>query len=209
MGFTMSDEVLTQRIRDNSDDTFVVTRWQDMPDELLIEIALSGDKRALDQLFARYKKQTYFSCLKMLHGDRAQALDLCQEAFISAYKNLSQLYDRKNFKGWLSVITRNICLSFLRQQATFTKMISDYEVVMNVILEPGDEWSDAEIQLVHDLINGIKNPSMKETIVLYYIEGKKTNDIAEIQNLTQSAVTTRLDRFRLKISRRLIREILS
>ena len=80
---------------------------------------------------------------------------------------------------------------------------------MGVILDPDEEWTDAEIQLVHDLIHSIKNPHLKETIVLYYIEGKKTTEIAEIQNLTQSAVTTRLDRFRLKISRRLIREILS
>ena len=205
----MSDEVLTQIFPDNSDDTFVVTRWQDMPDELLIELALAGDKRAFEHLFSRYKKQTFSSCLKMLRGDQAQALDLCQEAFISAYKNLGQLNDRKNFKGWLSVITRNACLSYLRQQAAFTKMIADYEIIQDVILDPHDEWTDAEIKLVHDLIHKIKNPNMKETIVLYYIEGKKTTEIAEIQNLTQSTITTRLDRFRLKISRRLIREILS
>ena len=88
-------------------------------------------------------------------------------------------------------------------------MIKDYEVIKDVILDPDDEWTEAEIQLVRDLIHGIKNPNIKETVALFYIEGKRTNEIAEIQNLTQSAITTRLDRFRLKISRRLIREILS
>ena len=205
----MSEPAQMQKIRDNSDDKRVNTSWQDMPDELLIEIALSGDARAFEHLFSRYRKQTISSCLKMLKGDRAQALDLCQEAFISAYKNLGQLQDRKNFKGWFGVITRNVCLSYLRQQAAFTKMIEDYEIIMDVLLNPDDEWTDAEIKLVHDLINNIKNPHFKETITLYYIEGKKTKEIAEIQNITQSAVTTRLDRFRLKISRRLIREILS
>ena len=88
-------------------------------------------------------------------------------------------------------------------------MIKDYEVIKDVILDPDDEWTEAEIQLVRDLIHGIKSPNIKETVALFYIEGKRTNEIAEIQNLTQSAITTRLDRFRLKISRRLIREILS
>ena len=205
----MCDKVQTQNIRDNPGNNFVMTRWQDMPDELLIEIALAGEKRAFEHLFSRYKNQTIFSCLKMLNGDRAQALDQCQEAFISAYRNLSKLQDRKNFKGWLSVITRNVCLSHLRQQAALTRMIKDYEVIKDVILDPDDEWTEAEIQLVRDLIHGIKSPNIKETVALFYIEGKRTNEIAEIQNLTQSAITTRLDRFRLKISRRLIREILS
>jgi DNA-directed RNA polymerase specialized sigma24 family protein len=54
----------------------------------------------------------------------------------------------------------------------------------------------------------MSNAQLRETVTLFYLEGKKTTEIAKIQAITQTAVTTRLNRFRGKLRKRLAQEIL-
>ena len=70
------------------------------------------------------------------------------------------------------------------------------------------DWSAAELQLVVDIIHGMEDSEFKETVRLYYVEGKNSREVAEIQNITQTLVTTRLNRFRARFSKRIVREIL-
>ena len=79
---------------------------------------------------------------------------------------------------------------------------------MHTMLDDEQQWTDAEIKLVENLILEINNDELKETIRLFYIEGKKTSEIADIQKITQSLVTTRLNRFRTAFRKRIVIEIL-
>jgi len=177
-------------------------------DERLVEISLEGDSRAFDQLFRRYQKQILSVCAKMTNGDQAQAFDLCQEAFISAYDHLSKLKEPKSFFYWVLGIAKNKCISHARQQARLFKMLGEYEVLGRMNSKNERQWTEAELQLVEDIINDIKNPELQETIRLFYIEGRKIPEISEIQGLSQTAITTRLNRFRVKFRRRIVREVI-
>jgi len=185
----------------------VFSMYRHASDEKLVQVSLEGDSRAFDQLFRRYQKQILSLCVKMTKGDQAQAFDLCQETFISAYDHLSDLKEPKNFFYWALGIAKNKCISHARQQARLFKMLGEYEVIGKMISNNDRPWTEAELQLVENIIQDIKNPEMRETIQLFYIEGKKIPDIAEIQGLTQTAITTRLNRFRVKFRRRIVREI--
>ena len=74
----------------------------------------------------------------------------------------------------------------------------------------GDErdWGPAELDLVVDLIENMKNDELKETIRLFYIEGKSSLQISEALGITQTAVTTRLNRFRTRYRKLLVKRIL-
>src|SRR5712691_10202717 len=48
-------------------------------------------------------------------GDRDEAMDLCQDCFMKAYRELRTLKDRDRFSSWLYRIAHNTCYSRLRK----------------------------------------------------------------------------------------------
>lgn len=177
-------------------------------DEQLIDQALAGDEVAFTRLFNRYKRKILLICLRYTGGDRSKAFDLCQETFISAFGCLVDLRDKSRFSNWLHEIAKNKCISFARKQKTFNKALRDYEILRPAMSEDKPQWSDAEIQVVEDLIKNLKNRDVQKTVQLFYIEGKETAKIAEIQGISQTAVTSRLNRFRAKFKKRIALAIL-
>lgn len=86
-------------------------------------------------------------------------------------------------------------------------MLNDYEVI-----QQGDEkreWSAADLEVIAELIEGLEDSDIKQTVQLFYQEGKHSGEIAEILGISQTAVTTRLNRFRLKFRKRIIQRILT
>ena len=175
-------------------------------DSSLVNDAIKGDNQAFRRLFDRYRTGVYAICLNYSHGDEAQAHDLLQETFISAFYSLHQLRVESMFPYWLQRIARNKCVSFKRKQRTLNNVLRDYEVIKPQ--EDEREWSAADLQLVADIIESMEDSDVKETIRLFYLEGKHSGEIAGIQDISQTAVTTRLNRFRVKFRKRIIQDIL-
>jgi RNA polymerase sigma-70 factor (ECF subfamily) len=179
-----------------------------LSEHALIAAALEGNEHAFEQLFQRHRKQILRLCLEYSAGDRDQAHDLCQETFISAFLHLGRLRDRSRFFFWLAEIAKNKGISFTRKQRTFFRILEEYRSVKDVMSDTGSEWTDAEVRLIEELIASMPNPEIQETIRLFYLEGRKTADIARVQKISQTAVTTRLNRFRGGLRKRLAKEIL-
>jgi RNA polymerase sigma-70 factor (ECF subfamily) len=177
-------------------------------DEAAVQSALSGDQSAFKYLYDKYHAAVLKTCLEFSRGDSAQAHDLCQETFISAFLKLNQLRDRTRFFPWLTEIVRNKCLSFYRKQRTILKVLREYQGIKQVILGGESDWTEAELRVIEDLMRSLESEELKETIRLYYIEGKRTPEIARLQTVSQSAITMRLSRFRTKLRKRLACEIL-
>jgi len=205
----MSDTLRKTNVSDNSASVNVRRESPVVPsDEYLINLALANDKRAFDQLFLRYRSRILVICMKFCGGDKDQANDLCQETFIRAFDRLYQLNDRSRFFYWLSEIARNNCISHIRKERALAKMISQYEVISQPMVNNGNQWTEQEFQVIADIIQKIENSELRETVNLFYVEGKKTDEIARIQGITQTAVTTRLNRFRAKFRMHIITEIM-
>ena len=62
----------------------------------------------------KYMKNAYFTALGLV-GNRDDALELSQEAFILAYRNIRQLNSNRKFYPWFYQILRNVCFSHLRK----------------------------------------------------------------------------------------------
>lgn len=176
-------------------------------DASLIEATLAGDAIAFEHLFKRYKKMIVYICQQYSANDEMLAYDHCQEAFITAYNRLGQLKEPAQFSAWLSEIARNKCRSYSRKQHRLQKALGDYGVVKEAILDNDRQWTDHEIRIVENIIENLNDQKVKDTIHLYYIEGKKSKEVAEILGISQSLVTTRLNRFRTKFKKRIMLEI--
>ncbi len=140
--------------------------------------------------------------------------DLIQEVFIQAWQNLDSLRDVRAFGGWLITIARNKCLNEIRRQKKTisiagTDSISDDEGVAEVVLVADDVMAtvhfEHSIQLLTELIKSHKGEPRATVAKLFYLQKKSVKEIAEQLNLKQNTVLSHLRRFRLIVSKAMVR----
>ena len=84
-------------------------------DDELIRAAQKGDRTAFDALVRRYDRSVLRLALHML-GNEQDAQDVHQDAFIKAYRHLSNFRFECSFYTWLYRIVTNLCLDQLRRR---------------------------------------------------------------------------------------------
>lgn len=177
-------------------------------------VALQAGDRAEFALFIEtYSGQIYRLALKMLQNPQ-DAEDILQETFIKAYKALPKFEGRSSLSTWLYRIATNEALMFLRKKRP--EQVSVDEPLEN---EEGDErprqiidWcclpenelmsSESRANLDHSVQQ--LPDSLRAVFLLRDIEGLSTRETAEVLDISESAVKTRLSRARFRL-----RELLS
>jgi RNA polymerase sigma-70 factor (ECF subfamily) len=84
-------------------------------ERLIIEACRQGNKEMFRPLVERYRQQTFFLALQIV-GNREDAMDISQESFIRAYRNLGKFDTGRPFGAWLLRIVRNLCIDLLRRR---------------------------------------------------------------------------------------------
>ena len=181
--------------------------------QINIEALQNGDRAEFAQLVETYSGQIYRLALKMLQNPQ-DAEDILQETFIKAYNALSNFEGRSSLSTWLYRIATNEALMFLRKKRPI--QVSVDEPVEN---DEGDErprqfvdWCCIpEDELMSTEGRAYLNRSIEElpetlkvVFLLRDIEGLSTRETADVLDLTESAVKTRLSRARFQL-----RELLS
>jgi RNA polymerase sigma-70 factor (ECF subfamily) len=117
-------------------------------------------------------------------GDREEAMDLCQEAFMKAYRELDSLKDLDRFSSWLYRIAHNTCFSKLRkdQGKTFVELQPETKATKTPI-----ESRLAVEKALQDLPE-----DQREVVVLKVFQSLKFDEIAAIQGAPVSTVKSRL-----------------
>lgn len=84
-------------------------------DHRLVELAGSGDRDAFAEL-VESRLAAIFRTASAILGNEADARDVVQEAFVSAWVNLPRLRDANHFDAWLNRIVVNRCRDVLRRR---------------------------------------------------------------------------------------------
>jgi RNA polymerase sigma-70 factor, ECF subfamily len=149
----------------------------------LVERVLKGDPEAFNLLVRQWEKPIYNFILRMI-GDRDEAMDLCQDVFMKAYRELATLKDLERFSAWLYRIAHNTCYSRLRKDIgkTFVPFDPDSRGVSTPI-EERLAVEKALQQLPED---------QREVVVLKVYQNLKFEEIAAIQDAPVSTVKSRL-----------------
>ncbi len=82
----------------------------------LVRRAAAGRHDAFDELIERYERRATSVAYRLL-GNLHDALEVCQEAFIRAYRGLSGLDDPRRFGPWLLRIVTNLSLNRRRRRS--------------------------------------------------------------------------------------------
>jgi RNA polymerase sigma-70 factor (ECF subfamily) len=142
--------------------------WKSLTDEELIAAYRGGwghrGKEAVEELFARYHARLIRWCFRFAR-DRESVLDLSQEIFLRAYRNLDYYRGESRFSTWLYVITRNICVDASRKRASepvWEENISDLPdmsaTCIHATVEREERWrfildtldrTEAQVMLLH------------------------------------------------------------
>jgi RNA polymerase sigma-70 factor (ECF subfamily) len=166
----------------------------DRPDAALVRDAMSGQPEAFNALVRRWERKVY-SFLVYLTGRPEDALDMCQEVFLSGYRHLGQLKDPHKFSQWLFRIARNTAHSHARrehEEETSLKDLDPAEGSSSVKLGEVGQWERGELKiLVEKALAGLPL-EQREAIVLKFYQGFKLAEIAEIQGCPLSTAKTRV-----------------
>lgn len=168
-------------------------------EERWIEAARGGDVAAFERLVEAYQDPVYNLAYRML-GNRPEAEDAAQEAFIRAYRHLATYDPDRQFSTWLLSITSHYCIDQLRRRKI------DWMPLREDIAEPvrlANPGPNPEVVVTHrdreawikDLMGNL-SPTDRAAITLHYWYDCPYAEIAEVLDLTVSAVKSRLYRAR-------------
>ncbi len=184
-----------------------------MDESKAIQLAKQGDLAAFNRLVMNYQGLAYSVAYRIL-GDQETAADVCQEAFISAFKNIKRLRGTA-FKSWLLRIVTNACYDQLRYQRR-RPAVSLETLTQNDGEDDADpaEYSPRladesaipeEVAMRHELGDALQvaisslPPDQRVTLVLSDVQGFSYQEISEIEDISLGTVKSRLSRARAKL----------
>ena len=184
------------------DSTDVSSQPKLSEDTLLVERVKAGDTVAFDELTRKYRTRLYSTLYNML-GNREDAMDLTQDAFIKAFSNIQSFRGTCAFYTWLYRIAINMGITFLKRSRLrrfFSFDNPDEEMASAEVLEKlsvncgGGRKATILSEIREKLNEALQTLSIKHrtVIILYEIEGLSHKEIAEITNSTPATVRTRL-----------------
>jgi RNA polymerase sigma-70 factor (ECF subfamily) len=181
-----------------------------MPERIDLEALKRRDPTAFAQLVETYSGRIYNLALKML-GNPDLAEDILQETFVNAYRAIDRFEGRAHVSTWLYRIAHNAVLMRLRKEKGMPDLHSlDDDLDLDTFAVRGQQESGPERQLLQSELlekmdEALANLSenLRVVFVLRDIDGLSTAETAEVLDLSQTAVKSRLHRARLALRQEL------
>ena len=173
--------------------------------------AATGDEEAYRWLYRAYRPAVVRLCMGFAELSADDVEDVVQEAFVRAFRRVGQLKETLAFEPWLFAIARNRALTALERKRNASKLKESIERQDPEAVELVPEAMKLEeaTQVVRDVISELPEGPEKETARQFYVEGgSSAREIAEREGVGKSAVTMRLERFRSRVKRVLLKRLL-
>ncbi len=179
----------------------------------LVASAKAGDASAFEELVSRYERKI-FRLAQNITGNREDAEDVMQEAFLKSYAHLHEFQGDSRFYTWLVRITVNEALMRLRKrrpnQVSLDEPVEGEEDFLPRELEdwgpsPEQRYAQTELQGILTEVIEKLDPAFRVVFILRDAEELSTEETAALLGLSVPAVKSRLLRARLKLRHRLNR----
>lgn len=185
-------------------------------DVYLVERALDGDIVGFEKLVSRYQNKLLGYVARMTNGDRDEAEDIVQEAFIKAYRSLDGFRGQSSFSTWIYKIATNLCIDHARArkrrpQSAYS-LDEPYEKdgdegggreIADDRFEPGKGVERDEMrQLVRETVASMPE-KQRQVLVMCDLQGMAYEDIAAALDIPLGTVKSRIFHARADLARRL------
>ncbi|MHC4741918.1 MAG: RNA polymerase sigma factor [Planctomycetota bacterium] len=167
-----------------------------------------GSREAFEVFVNKYMKDAYYIALGLV-GNREDALDLSQEAFVRAYRNIKQVKPGRGFFPWFYQILKNLCISHLRKRKRRQANSLDVEGCPEPEATNDDFSPDAVVgkdEIKKEVWQAISKlePKHREVIILRHFRNMSYEQISEALFCNKGTVTSRL-----YYARKRLKELLS
>jgi RNA polymerase sigma-70 factor (ECF subfamily) len=183
----------------------------------LAQRLIAGEADAFDR-FVEYFRKKIFHYSWLMCGHREDAEEVAQETLLKVFENFSQLREPERVRPWVFRIAKNACLMKRRKSA----FAPPRELSLDELM-PAREQRDGQFQiqiadwsrlpedqvlqseLRKELATAIAGlPEIYRSVILLRdVEGLSTQEAAQILDLTEDVIKTRLHRARLAVRKKL------
>jgi RNA polymerase sigma-70 factor, ECF subfamily len=147
------------------------------------------------EAYLPFQNNLWRYCLFMTKN-RDAAKDLLGETVAVAYQGFNDIREQKAFLSWLFTVASRLFYKMKRKSDKISNDGSDSDQLFSTDLSP-DILSD--ISFLYENLNRLP-VEQKETIILFSIEGFSRSEIADMQNVSEETVKSRLARGRRKLA---------
>jgi len=177
----------------------IALAMQTTTDEALIARIATGDRLAMQVLFARHHVRVYRFVLRLVRNE-ATAEDLISEVFLDVWRQAGKFEGRSAVSTWMLSIARFKALSSMRKR-------QDAELDDETAEQVEDDSDDPETALakkdkgaqLRQALTAL-SPEHREIIDLVYYHEKSVEEVAGIVGIPEATVKTRMFYARKKLS---------
>ncbi len=156
------------------------------------------------EVYNRYQKAMFNTSLRIVK-DTAEAEDVMQESFITAFSKLQEFKGTATFGSWLKRIVINNSIVQYRKSQRFINVSQENiaEESYEDMERANDDYSQVRSKQLMECMNGL-NESYRNILSLHFIEGYDYEEICEILNISYANCRTLISRAKESLRKKLI-----
>ena len=176
-------------------------------DSTLVERCLTGDANAWEDLVRQHTRRVYGLCYRFTGRD-SEAQDLTQDVFLRVFRALGSFRSAEGcFTTWLTRLTRNLLIDHYRrtrnQRVTdsIEEQLPRVEQGFVAVARPDTALAGREASELLQTALGRLSPELRETIILRDLQEMEYREIAQVLDIPEGTVKSRLNRGRAELAR--------
>jgi len=176
-------------------------------DSTLVERCLTGDANAWEDLVRQHTRRVYGLCYRFTGRD-SEAQDLTQDVFLRVFRALGSFRSAEGcFTTWLTRLTRNLLIDHYRRTRNQRVTDSIEEQLPRVeqgfvsMSRPDSQLAGREASEMLQAALGRLSPELRETIILRDLQEMEYREIAQVLDIPEGTVKSRLNRGRAELAR--------
>ncbi len=173
-------------------------------DQQLIQQTKAGDHQAFKELVIRYEQVVRATLYGML-GNSPDTDDVAQEVFIRFHKSIHQFRGDASLKTYLTRIAINLAINQSQKNQRKNKWIVSLTGNKPSFLKTDTQFSPERMETKDMIQNALKSldPDFRSVVVLRLIDGYSVEETANILNIPEGTVASRLARAQKKLRKTL------
>ena len=157
-------------------------------DEWLALRCQAGEAAAFEDLLAAMERPLLYYATKLLASED-RALDVLQDVWVRAFRDIRRLKDPGSLRPWLYRLTHGLAVDRIRGSASRERAEEAHAEQFEEAAEPEFSWADADA--VHEALDRLELKH-REVLVLHFLEDFSVEEIAAVVGCAEGTVKSRI-----------------